>query len=85
MTTNTTDTIIAAIAESVLRGGQVTVTAESSGDYEAICDAMTVSCDDSTDAGERFEFWGTDEDGEAWHINVRRPRQMSDEFRDIED
>ena len=37
-----------------------------------VLDQLLIECDDHVDAGERIEFWGTD-DGKEWRVHARGP------------
>ncbi len=34
---------------------------------------LQAECEDSVDAGERHEFWGTTESGSEWRVHLRMP------------
>jgi hypothetical protein len=42
-------------------------------DYDAAVAAdLAVECDDSVEANEVTEYWGTDADGNEWRVHMRR-------------
>lgn len=75
MTKIPTDTIETAIRESALRGQIVTIESDS-----LLADALAGRADDSVEMsydrgpdaapGRLVEYWGTDEDGDAWRVHV---------------
>lgn len=56
-----------AIRESIQADRIVTIDGDA-----ATHDALTLRADDSADAGDVTEYWGTNDDGQAWRIHVAR-------------
>lgn len=56
-----------AIARSISHTEIVTI------DYDADAETdLLAACEDSVDAGEVTEYWGTDDEGREWRVHVRR-------------
>ena len=65
---NVSDTVINAIWDSVAHTEIVTLD-----DEPGLADQLSAYCDNSVKNDGVAEYWGTDDDGNAWRIHIRLP------------